>query len=682
MENRELFDQKRFYLSKSEQSYFLYDSFTGDYFYYKTIFEVVNKMQSLSNIIEYKTNFERTQNHIFKLNLSTMCNMNCSYCFRDKSSNIKTDVQKAQRMIDCIFQTYAPEINHYSFSLNMTSESTVELDKIIQIKNYLDKKAGTFFTSENFTSEENALEYLKCFPPSLVKDFSEFKTIEQIKNKLNQFLLKRNLKNYFPLPQGINLPQWEQEQYDKTDTLSQSQLALFNLRFLEFLFPDVFKKRKSYSLFICTNGTFYSKKLLDFYNQINMNTICISMDGPSSVHNKNRIFNDNTSTHKIVLENINKFMDEGKKISISTVLTKDYPYPNLIANYFREIGITNLDMKPVRAGTDLSFNTKTIFKLLDGYKKLYEQILSEIKSGNYSLVELLKDDICFAGIKLLIGKNRLIKRCGWDEETVIDDQGNIYPCDYTIGKKDFIRGNIFTAIKRTELKNELFVNSRYKCKDCWARYLCGGTCYYNSLVNNGNIFIPDETECIFQKGLRELNINFLHKLFDNKINIYSFAKRLGLNINDNISFEKEYFIANGIEKNIKGTLSRIEIEIKRMYNYIYKHNIKTTDEMYFSVTDVESKDSINILNARVILPASNINGKIKGYKHIKNLTFNNCISGSSLSNQKDMERMKQQIIQPVRDFKIPLASSFWYKGSLRAIMGHSNELIECFVQEA
>ncbi|MCF0124844.1 MAG: SPASM domain-containing protein [Clostridia bacterium] len=56
-----------------------------------------------------------------------------------------------------------------------------------------------------------------------------------------------------------------------------------------------------------------------------------------------------------------------------------------------------------------------------------------------------------------------------------------------------------------------------KCSECWARYLCGGTCHYNSIVNNKTIFETDDFECQIRKCVIEEAINFLIKLIENKI---------------------------------------------------------------------------------------------------------------------------------------------------------------------
>ena len=47
MTNDTLFDESRFYLSKGNNSFFLYDSRTGDYFLEESLIEIVNRLKEL-----------------------------------------------------------------------------------------------------------------------------------------------------------------------------------------------------------------------------------------------------------------------------------------------------------------------------------------------------------------------------------------------------------------------------------------------------------------------------------------------------------------------------------------------------------------------------------------------------------------------------------------------------------
>lgn len=83
--------------------------------------------------------------------------------------------------------------------------------------------------------------------------------------------------------------------------------------------------------------------------------------------------------------------------------------------------------------------------------------------------------------------------------------GNIYPCEFFVGNSDYCIGNVEKGID--EKKQRQFydenVNVRKVCKKCWARYLCGGDCYFNSWLVNSNIFTPDKYFCRINKKIIE-----------------------------------------------------------------------------------------------------------------------------------------------------------------------------------
>ncbi len=63
-----------------------------------------------------------------------------------------------------------------------------------------------------------------------------------------------------------------------------------------------------------------------------------------------------------------------------------------------------------------------------------------------------------------------------------------------------------------------------KCETCWARYLCGGTCLYNSIISRNSIYKVDETECQIRKFVITESISFLLSLIENKIDIQKISK--------------------------------------------------------------------------------------------------------------------------------------------------------------
>ena len=56
------------------------------------------------------------------------------------------------------------------------------------------------------------------------------------------------------------------------------------------------------------------------------------------------------------------------------------------------------------------------------------------------------------------------------------------------------------------------VYNRNSCRDCWCETICGGYCYYNSYIKNGDILTPDQFFCTMTKFFIENAIKMLLEL--------------------------------------------------------------------------------------------------------------------------------------------------------------------------
>ena len=133
MEYEKSVGSNKVFVSETSDSLLVFDRNTGEIHYSKNPESLDGILANIGLKPEKKSVFVKTDENVFKLNLSTICNLNCDYCFRDKGSHVKTDVTKAKKIIDFIIDDYMPHAWMYSFSVNLTSESLIELEKIKKI---------------------------------------------------------------------------------------------------------------------------------------------------------------------------------------------------------------------------------------------------------------------------------------------------------------------------------------------------------------------------------------------------------------------------------------------------------------------------------------------------------------------------------------------------------------------
>ncbi len=720
-EQPEKIDDTRFFVSEEKGTFLVYDRHTGNLHYCSCKNAVQELIEKVKDIPENPTVFTASGEDDFKLNMSTICNLHCDYCFRDKESHISTDVEKAKKIIDYIINVYAPEREYYTFSLNMTSESMFELDKLKKIKEYLDEKLSMKFKVQEFDSIEHAERILKIIKgdEAFISDEnaernSKEKSIEAIVEQLNECLRSKKMMARFPIPEGMNLPDWEKEQLVKMDSLSEDERMLANRRILEILFPETFFHKPNYSMYVCTNGTLYSKEISDFLKSINISTLCVSLDGPASVHDKHRYFYNGNPTHKIIIKNMQQFMEDGFKINVAAVLTKDYPRPLELALYFKSLGVSQIGLNVVRAGASSSFSTDDMEELLKGYDALFEKIYEDAVNKDYSLIDLIKDDTCFYGVKLCLSKGRIVKRCKWNENMVFDCNGNIYPCDYFIGKTAYLRGSILSPKIKDIGKGRIFVDERDSCRDCWAKYMCGGTCFHNSLVNAGDIGATDPVECKYSLALRKKGIQLIHKLLNSGVNVFEFGRYIGIDYSPDLSFTDIFKVKNGFCYSFKGTLSKFELECRNMQSLLNSSGFSCVDEIYVTVNDVAHVGKSQLMDVSVMMEVEKSTLKVEnsadndlkhveeadaveledavffeeierfasrnGFNTVHDFDFGHCVSHTVVSKDEEIKKSADKIYAELSRFRMYPKSKIVYKAKLDAFLGYKRSEMKVFVQ--
>jgi radical SAM protein with 4Fe4S-binding SPASM domain len=76
-------------------------------------------------------------------------------------------------------------------------------------------------------------------------------------------------------------------------------------------------------------------------------------------------------------------------------------------------------------------------------------------------------------------------------------EGSIFPCFRFCDQPALNVGQSDTKLSVGALAvyRQNTVDHRYPCSDCWARYLCGGSCYDDHLRVDGNVLLPNPLEC-------------------------------------------------------------------------------------------------------------------------------------------------------------------------------------------
>ncbi len=280
----------------------------------------------------------------------------------------------------------------------------------------------------------------------------------------------------------------------------QSFLAFYGGEpLLEFEFikkcVEYFEERaegKNIHLNLTTNATLLTEEIVDYFQKHNLHLL-ISLDGPSKVHNRNRVYGySDKGTFEKVMENLEmikaKFPDYlSTNIAFNAVLDPQNEF-SCVNNFFTDFKfakeasvmaseITDLYRKDtVKTSenyiSEIEYEMFKIFLSKLGY--LDEKYTSKLLSRQYSdrqtryrLLQMRKElpDKVHHGGPCIPGAQRLF----------VDVDGNFYPCErVSEASPQMMVGNIDEGFDIDKVRTLLNIGkiSENKCINCWALTFC------------------------------------------------------------------------------------------------------------------------------------------------------------------------------------------------------------------
>ena len=304
---------------------------------------------------------------------------------------------------------------------------------------------------------------------------------------------------------------------------------LLNIATLEYFLKTVRRvdteHGKETTVLIVTNGALLTAEIINILDRYDV-FLGISIDGPEATHNKHRKYKDGRGTYHDVVKGIStlRTSKSSSKIknawAMSVITNKTGSLVNLMETCVA-LGFNRMQMQLVRIPQShpLSFSNLEIARLKEHYIDLISHILKHAAAGELSRIKMIANDNDSFGkfISRLLLRTPVYHRCfAGKNKVAIMANGEIYPCDSFCGESEFCMGSVFdSSLENTSIAKsfqEGHIQNRVSCSKCWARRLCGGDCYYNSYMKNGDIYIPDVAMCEMNKFFIQLAIDFLIKL--------------------------------------------------------------------------------------------------------------------------------------------------------------------------
>ena len=266
-------------------------------------------------------------------------------------------------------------------------------------------------------------------------------------------------------------------------------------------------RRFAYSL--TTNGTLLSEEIYNFFaghgHKVHLG---ISLDGNKKTHDSVRRFPDGKGSHDLIIKKINKIREWDKdyfdkKVSFLPVITPQNPSLLERLKYFKNLGIDDITFPMVNPTNKYKLNSQKR-KLLSHHQQMYDSyIINKFISKNFE--EMNYKTPYPLTIRQLLKPTRHSFPCRMGiTYIVVDVDGGIYPCDFFVGNKNFLIGNIERGLdfRKIFMLYKDFNEITTECSKCWAIYFCSRPCFYKLAKKNGGFRKPTKKYCkIFKKDL-------------------------------------------------------------------------------------------------------------------------------------------------------------------------------------
>lgn len=241
---------------------------------------------------------------------------------------------------------------------------------------------------------------------------------------------------------------------------------------------------KSFRALISTNGTHDLRTLGDVLFSVD-HRITISIDGPASIHDRNRPLRDGSPSYSMIGRNVERFIRLAGNSHLSAKATWRRGDSDLVLiaesllalgfrrlNIGRETSFLPSSIQPENRGRNHDFD-----EIVTAYEGLARWYADQLNQGCQIVVQPLHS-VMYAVLRAQV----LRKTCSAGVSTwCVAPKGEIFPCHRFIAHEDWRAGHVIKdgldseALARLPQDGSLPAD----CDGCWAKYWCfSNSCVY------------------------------------------------------------------------------------------------------------------------------------------------------------------------------------------------------------
>lgn len=232
---------------------------------------------------------------------------------------------------------------------------------------------------------------------------------------------------------------------------------------------------RAVTLGVTTNGTLLDDAAFAFLAENGVD-LCISMDGPAEIHNRQRVFPDGRGSHSTVTRNLHRALAELPSVQVNAVIGPETaPAVGETMDFLIDQGVPVIHLNPdIMARWDAA----ACASLGPALEQVADRYIACYRRGRELAVNLIDGK----AILFLKGSYAPEDRCGMgDTEWGIAPGGNVYACERFIGQDDdprFRLGNVHTGVdpRRRCVIAAMRGNRNPECVECHLAPFCMNWC--------------------------------------------------------------------------------------------------------------------------------------------------------------------------------------------------------------
>lgn len=270
---------------------------------------------------------------------------------------------------------------------------------------------------------------------------------------------------------------------------------LLEFGLIEKIVPYIREKEKEAgkkaALSVSTNGLLLTEKVVNYLvkNKIGCQ---ISIDGPKAIQDSNRCLPGGKGSYDLVVSGIKRLLTARRnRVPARVTVSHDHVSLPAAIEHLLSLGFGSVHIEPaIGSSGDMAVKREDIERIKKQNEELAVLLVNMVKKNRYfnytNLVKFIRHT--------RVIRDRLAHYCGAGRSYfALSQDGAFYPCHRFVGMEAYRMGDLEngmdTALQKKILS--LTVDNRPVCRDCWARYLCGGGCWKHAVDMNGCLDVPD-----------------------------------------------------------------------------------------------------------------------------------------------------------------------------------------------